>query len=269
MVASKQGLEEHLRKIYQEGRRHEQLVIPPNSPPISQPVFPMDTDPPKWKEVEKAVSRARAASAPGPNGVQFYKNAPDILCYLWELMRVVWKKQTIPTVWKRAGGIMIPKEKNASEINQVRPISLLNVEGKIFFSVIAQRLILCLERNKYIVTSIQKAGLPVFPSCLEHTSMAPNPSSQKGKTKNSISSSLAWLMHSAQFLMIYFGNPFGVFFFQVPKSITLLVKSYTQDLHLCFTTAQFTTTWQHLEAGIMAGCTISPLAFIKDENQAK
>ncbi len=32
-------------------------------------------------------------------------------------------------------------------------------------------------------------------------------------------------------------------------------------VQLCFTTADFTTSWQRVEVGIMAGCTISPLAF--------
>lgn len=31
--------------------------------------------------------------------------------------------------------------------------------------------------------------------------------------------------------------------------------------YLYLTTAEYTTAWQHLEVGIMAGCTISPLAF--------
>ncbi|XP_061763241.1 cell division cycle protein 20 homolog [Nerophis ophidion] len=45
------------------------------------------------------------------------------------------------------------------------------------------------------------------------------------------------------------------------QPITTLVKNYFQDLQLCFTTANFTTTWQHLEVGIMAGCTVSSLIF--------
>ncbi len=50
-------------------------------------------------------------------------------------------------------------------------------------------------------------------------------------------------------------------FFQVPEGITRLVKAYFQDLQFCDTTQDSTTAWQHLEIGIMAGCTISPLAF--------
>ncbi len=50
-------------------------------------------------------------------------------------------------------------------------------------------------------------------------------------------------------------------FFQVPEGITRLVKAYFQDLQFCITTQDSTTAWQHLEIGIMLGCTISPLAF--------
>ena len=53
-------------------------------------------------------------------------------------MKIVWKKQSIPKAWRRAGGIFIPKERDSVEINQFRPICLLNVEGKVFFSVVAQ-----------------------------------------------------------------------------------------------------------------------------------
>lgn len=50
-------------------------------------------------------------------------------------------------------------------------------------------------------------------------------------------------------------------FFQMPEPITNHVKTYFQDLQHCFSTSGFTTMWQSLEIGIMADCTISPLAF--------
>ena len=50
-------------------------------------------------------------------------------------------------------------------------------------------------------------------------------------------------------------------FFHIPSSVTRLVKAYFEDLQLCFTTADLSTSWQRVEVGIMAGCTISPLAF--------
>ena len=135
-------LEEHLRKTYSDNKRHMPASIPDDMPPIQPPEHQMETRPPTWSEVESTVKRARTASAPGPNGVPYrlYKNTPGVLKYLWKLMKVTWEKGIIPKAWRRAGGILIPKEKNSSTIDQFRQISLLNVEGKIFFSVVAQRL---------------------------------------------------------------------------------------------------------------------------------
>ena len=54
-------------------------------------------------------------SAPGPNGVPYlvYKNTPGAARFLYRLMRGVWKSRKILRAWRRAGGVMIPKEKNA------------------------------------------------------------------------------------------------------------------------------------------------------------
>lgn len=63
----------------------------------------------------------------------------------------------------------IPKEENSEKIDQFRMISLLSVEGKIFFSVMTTRLTEYVRENKYIDTSVQKGGIPGVPGCLEHT----------------------------------------------------------------------------------------------------
>ncbi|XP_029110644.1 uncharacterized protein LOC108923472 [Scleropages formosus] len=133
----------------------------------------MDVCPPRWGEVQDVVRWARASSAPGPNGVPYrvFRFATGVLKFLWKLMAVVWKKGVIPKSWRRVGGIFISKEKEAFGVGQFRPISLLNVEGKIFFSVVGRRLVEYLKANRLIDTSVQKAGLPGCSGCLEHTSM--------------------------------------------------------------------------------------------------
>jgi len=54
--------------------------------------------------------------------------------------------------------VFIPKERDATRISQFRPISVLNVEGKIFFSIIAQRLSTYLLKNGFIDTSVHFSG---------------------------------------------------------------------------------------------------------------
>ncbi|KAL1263729.1 hypothetical protein QQF64_006468 [Cirrhinus molitorella] len=255
-------LEEYLRKIYSDNQRHVTASIPDDMPPIQPPEHQLETRPPTWSEVESTVKRARTASAPGPNGIPYrlYKNAPGVLKYLWKLMKVAWEKGIIPKAWRRAGGILIPKEKNSSTIDQFRQISLLNVEGKIFFSVVAQRISVFLQKNNFVDISVQKAGISGFSGCLEHTNVIWHQIQTAKKEKKDL-----------HVVFLDLANAFGSVpheilwtafsFFQVPEGITRLVKVYFQDLQFCVTAQANTTAWQHLEIGIMAGCTISPLAF--------
>lgn len=80
MKTSRQELEKHLENVHHNTKRHEQIVIPPEIPLILPPEFNLDTSPPKWREAENMIRRARTASAPGPNKVPYklYKNALDV-----------------------------------------------------------------------------------------------------------------------------------------------------------------------------------------------
>lgn len=173
---------------------------------------------------------------------------------------MIWLKWTIPTVWQRAGSILIPKKNNSSDISQFRQISFLNVEGKIFFSVVARRLTTYLEKNHFIDTLVQKAGVPGFPGCVEHFSMIWH---QVQATKRD--------GRDLHVVFLDLANAFGLVphnilwaafsYFEVPEAITALVKAYFVELQICLATTEYTTAWQHLDVGIMAGCTISLLAF--------
>ena len=77
--------------------------------------------------------------------------------YLWKLMVIVRKKGTIPRMWHRAGGIVIQK-KNTVSTGQFQSISLLNVEGNIFISVVARGLVSYLMANSLIDIAVHKAG---------------------------------------------------------------------------------------------------------------
>lgn len=96
-------------------------------------------------------------------------NAPNVLWFLWKQMKVAWKKQIVTKAWHRAGEMMIPKEKVALSIYQFQLISLLNVEGKTCFSIVAQRMITYLKQNSLIDMSVHKARIPGFSGCLEDT----------------------------------------------------------------------------------------------------
>ena len=134
---------------------------------VQQPTVFLDEREPTWKEVAEVVKKARAGSAPGYSGIPYkvYKKCPRLLRKLWQLIKIIWKKGTIPEDWQRAEGCFIPKEEDARDISQFRTISLLSVEGKIFFSVLARRMTSYMTGNGYINTSIRKGAIPGFSGC--------------------------------------------------------------------------------------------------------
>lgn len=110
------------------------------------------------------VEGARYASAPGPNGVPYkvFKNCPMVLKLLWRLLRATWKTQSIPSAWCREIATFIPKEKDSQNISQFRGTALLNVEGKLFFTVVARCIASNFLSNNYIDASCQKPAVPGF-----------------------------------------------------------------------------------------------------------
>ena len=118
LKATKAEVEEYLRNSYSDLEQCRRVGLPPDMPPLGEIAHKMDVRPPRWKEVEEVVRRAKALSAPGPNGVPYrvYKSAPDMLKFLWRQLRIVWENQFIPRAWHKAGGVLIPKEKESSDL---------------------------------------------------------------------------------------------------------------------------------------------------------
>jgi len=79
-----------------------------------------------------------------------------------EIDKIAWENKLYLEHGAEQVGVFIPKEKDATSISQFPPISLLNAECEIFFSIIAQILSTYLLKNSFIDTSVQKAGIPGF-----------------------------------------------------------------------------------------------------------
>ena len=160
-----------------------------------------------------------------------------------------------------AEGVYIPKEQNSSGINQFRPISLLNVEGKIFFSVMASRLTKYLTENGYINTSVQKGGIPGVSGCLEHATMIWE-AIQRAKSEK-LNLDVVWLdLANAYGSVPHQMIQLALRMYHVPEDIQIMLEDYFSGFRMRFSTCSYTTDWINLEVGIAMGCTISPILFV-------
>ncbi|KAK0146800.1 LINE-1 reverse transcriptase [Merluccius polli] len=254
-------LENHIREHYSDPARSTPLGSPAPPSFLFDAALPKLSDSPTLSEVAEVVRRA--VSAPGPNGIPYklYKYCPGVLKHLWNLLRVAWKNQAIPSEWQRAVTVLIPKEANSTTISQFRSIALLNVEGKIFLSIHAKRLTNYLTSNGYIDTICQKAGVPGFPGCVEHSAVIWEQIQKAKREKGDLH--VVWLdLANAYGSVPHQLIEYALDFFYIPVCIRTLVVKYFEDLRMCCTHQDFTTGWQRLEVGIAMGCSISPILFV-------
>ncbi|XP_052223956.1 uncharacterized protein LOC127839608 [Dreissena polymorpha] len=229
-------IENFLHVTHSDPNREDVLGDCDRTDPAEEPEKQLNATEPTLGEVKEAVKKARAASAPGPNAIPYkvYKMCRLLLKRLWRLFKVVWRKGDVPEAWKEAEGIFTPKERNSKAVNQFRTISLLNVEGNIFFAILARRLTSFLTGNAYINTSVQKGGVPGFSGCIEHTSAITQLISEAKKGRKDLT--VVWL----DLANAYGSIPHQLIYtalrhYHVDGHIQKIITSYLDGIKLRFT----------------------------------
>jgi len=159
---------------------------------------------------------------------------------LWNLIKIVWRKGTVPDYWKEVEGCLTPKEERSENISQFRTISLLSVEGKIFFSIVAKSMSAFVTENEYVNTSVQKGGIPGFSGCLEHTAAIAQ-LIREGCVNNS-DLTVVWLdLANAYGSIQHKVIEHAMDHYHIPDKIKMLIRSYYSNVRLRFSTPDFTT----------------------------
>ncbi|XP_059199347.1 uncharacterized protein LOC131979398 [Centropristis striata] len=262
LTCSKDTINDHLKATYSDPIREQPLdpcdalTIPP------EPTLEFNLKEPCPSEVEDVVRRARSSSAPGPSGVPYkvYKNCPKLRHRLWRALKVIWRRGKIAQSWRYAEGVYIPKDEKSENIDQFRVISLLSVESKIFFSIVAKRLSNFLLGNKYIDTSVQKGGIPGVPGCLEHTGVVTQLIREAREGRGDLA--VLWLdLTNAYGSIPHKLVEVALERHHVPQKVKHLILDYYSKFSLRVSSGEMTSDWHQLEVGIITGCTISVTLF--------
>uniref|UniRef100_A0A803SSM5 Reverse transcriptase domain-containing protein n=1 Tax=Anolis carolinensis TaxID=28377 RepID=A0A803SSM5_ANOCA len=96
------------------------------------------------KEIKDAIKKLDGSKAPGPDGLSaiYYKTFEnELIPHLQIIMNIIRNERKMPDSWKEASITVIHKENtDPEEIKNYRPISLLNIDYKIFSNILAERL---------------------------------------------------------------------------------------------------------------------------------
>ena len=139
---------------------------------------------------------------------------------------------------------------------------MLNVEGRIFFWVIAKRMMTFILNYEFINISIQKAGIPGFPGCIEHASILWD-QIKAVRDYKSAELHVIWLdLKNAYGSVRHPLIEKATDFFWIPEDIRKLMSGYYKGTYMRFSNAKYSTNWQKLNVGIMMGCVISTSIFV-------
>ena len=161
----------------------------------------------------------------------------------------------------------IPKSKDPdpSKIKDFRPISLLNVEGKLFFSLLSKRIENHIFKNNFINKSIQKGCMEKVPGCWEHMSVVWD--ELKSSKKEKIDLSAIWL----DIANAYGSVPHQLIFFAlrrygISEKMISLFKMYYAGLWSVSLSHTAPSSWHLHQRGIFIGCTASIILFLSSMN---
>ncbi|VDI73474.1 Hypothetical predicted protein [Mytilus galloprovincialis] len=193
-------------------------------------------------EVISTLKKARAASAPGPNGIPYrvYKNCPNLAKQLWRLIKVIWRRYRLPDEWLKSDGCFIPQEEDSK---QFRTISLLNVEVKVCLAILAKRGTTYMLENNYIDTLDQKGEVPGVPGCLEHKSVLTKIIQEAKENKGDLT--VLWLdLENAYGSIPHKLVDFILEKYHIPGKITCReMQHYFNNFIVRFPVADYTTAW--------------------------
>ena len=239
-------------------------------PPAPAAKVPFDVSELSKPDFLHLLNTRRNSSAPGINKIPYkvYKKCPRLASYLFKIFKACKKHNVVPIYWRVAGERYIGKkdDPDPNNIRDFRPIALLNVEGKLFFSLISKRLEKhILKNNKFIDTSIQKGCMEKIPGCWEHMSLVW--SALQNSTAESSDLTAIWL----DIANAYGSVPHQLIFsalqrYNVPSSWIALVKVYYENIYSkCFSELS-PSHWQQHFRGIFVGCTLSIILFLSAMN---
>lgn len=241
---------------YEDKHRSRPYDAPPGLPRPAAPRVAFDERPPSDDEIAEIIRRKPNRSSPGLSGITYvvFKRCESARAKLCEIIQHVWHTSVVPRCWQLASIILIAKSDKLDSPKEFRPIALLNVAGKVFFSIVNKRLEAYMLGNGYINLAVQKAFTTGVPGCLEHTARLAEALRLAKENRREINVVFLDLENA-------YGSPrhnfiqFALHWYHLPRNFCTLVFNYYEHQMAQVHTDGWTSDWFQLAIGVYQGCT--------------
>ena len=254
--------EAYFSKLYHDGDRSAGFtpLEGMKRPPLPEHDF--EVRPPSIREFRRGMRGKRNGAAPGLNALTYviFKNCPSILRCLHRICTHVYKTRQVPEDWATAFVVLLQKSDSLDQPEEFRPIAITNTAGKLFFSIISERLQKFMVKNKYIKTTTQKGFLFGVPGCIEHSFALVEALRRVKQDKRAIV--LSWIdLANAYGSVKHNLIQFALNWYHVPEHIQGLIFDYYEKLSASVTTKQWKTAFFSFDIGLFQGCVLSTILF--------
>jgi hypothetical protein len=258
---------EDAQKYFQQAYHDEERSYSYDPPVgLQRRAFPQiafDMAPPSRQLISKLLAKKSNNSAPGPNGIPYkvYKKVPFAFGLLFNLIKRSYEEKKTPKSWGHAFIVLLVKDENSlNNPATTRPIACTDVEGKIFWSFMNQRLRSFCTSNK-IFSPHQKGALAHISGCLEHTWTLFEALKNAKKEHRQIV--VTWFdLKNAYGSIRHNIIQFALKWYHIPESFAKFVFDYYDSLAAFVSAKDWNTQWFKYSIGVFQGCVISPTLFI-------
>ena len=235
-------------------------------PSAPDPRQPFQCEEIQREEVERAVKKARAGSSPSPIDQVPYrvlKECPATITPLLHIFNLCWSSGKTPEQWKQAVIKLIPKttaNDKPEDLTCFRPIALTSCVGKIYSSIMKQRLMCFMTGNGYLDTTTQKAFVEGVPGCTEHQFKLWQAIQDARRSQKNIT--ICWLDLANAFGSVHHNLiSYALWHYHLPAHFIRAIQSMYTGLSAVISTKQWETRPIHLGKGLFQGDPLSAAIF--------
>ena len=259
---SKEEGEDYFRGLYHDEERSADFTPLEGMTRPPPPEHAFEVRPPTLQQFRASMRGKRNGAAPGLNALTYliYKKCPSILKSLHRICVHVYKSKKVPKDWAAAFVVLLQKSDSLHIPEEFRPIAITNTAGKLFFSIISDRLQKFMVKNKYIKTSSQKGFLFGVPGCIEHSFALAEAMRRVRAEKRAMV--ISWLdLGNAYGSVKHNLIQFALDWYHVPQNIQGLLFDYYEKLCASVTTKNWATDFFSFGIGLFQGCVLSTILF--------
>ena len=211
-------------------------------------------------EISKAVNKLKKNKAAGLDGIPaelLQYGGEAVVKELSQLFNTIWHTEDVPNEWRQGVIVPLPKKGCLSDCNNWRGITLLSVPGKVFCSVLLNRL----QKEVDALLREEQAGFRAGRSCSEQILTLRNILEQCHNWQKPLH--INYIDFKKAFDSIHRDSLWKILeLYGIPSKYINIFKALYRDSSCCVRTREGNTEMFSILTGVRQGCILSPFLFL-------